>query len=236
MQHKEVSRVVSAAILIGLVSIAVGQIGTAQGQSVLQPPPNGPGAVPRVVLGPGDINHGASRVYIFVDKTGFGHQHAVAGRLREGGLRVGGRSAGRMIFDMQSLRADTVEARRYIGLKGDVDPKTQQDVTANMQGADILDVGRFPIATFDVDSFHPVETRGKPGKVKYRLEGEFKLHGAKRPLRFDVDGTDERGYLHLKGTFRLRQTDYKIQPFKKALGTVGVADVLTIYGDIWVKR
>ena len=132
MQNKEVSRIVSA---VAIVTVALGQIGVARGQSALQPPPNGPGEAPRAVLGPGDINVAASRVYIFVDKTGFGHQHAVGGRLREGSLRIAGRSAGRMVFDMQSLVADTVEARRYVGLKGEIDPKTQQDVTANMLGA-----------------------------------------------------------------------------------------------------
>ncbi len=141
-----------------------------------------------------------------------------------------------MVFDMQSLVADTVEARRYVGLKGEIDPKTQQDVTANMLGGDILDVRRFPTATFDVDSLRPIEARGKSGKVQYRLDGEFNLHGTKRPLRFVAVGIQEKGHLHLKGTFRLRQTDYKIPPYKKALGAVGVADVLTVYGDIWVKQ
>lgn len=233
MQHRDVSRIVFA---FAVVAIAQGQVGTARGQSALQPPPNGPGEAPAGPLAPGDINLRSSRVYIFVDKTGFGHQHAVAGRLREGGLRIAGRAAGRMVFDMQSLKADVAEARRYVGLKGEIEPKTQQDVTANMLSADILDVGRFPTATFDVDSLRPIESRGNSAKVRYRLEGEFKLHGTKRPLRFTADGVQERGYLHLRGNFRLRQTDYRIRPYQKALGAVGVADVLTIYGDIWIKQ
>jgi hypothetical protein len=171
-----------------------------------------------------------------VDKTGFGHQHAIEGRLTEGQLHVAGRSAGRMIFDLQSFKADTTAARHYLGLKGEFDKKTQTEVTANMHSPDVLNVAQFGRATFAIDAFQPIEERGKSGKAQYRFDGEFKLHGTKHPLRFLAEGTEERGYLHIKGSFRLRQTDYKITPFKKALGAVGVTDVLTIHGDIWVKQ
>jgi hypothetical protein len=187
-------------------------------------------------LAPGDLNLEASRVYIFVDKTGFGHQHAVEGRLAEGKLRVAGRSAGRMVFDLQSFKADTVAARRFLGLKGEFDKKTRDDVTANMHSPDVLDVSQFGTAIFAIDSFQPTEERGKSGKIQYRFDGEFKLHGTKHPLRFIAEGTQENGYLHLKGSFRMRQSDYRITPFKKALGAVGVTDALAVHGDIWVKQ
>jgi polyisoprenoid-binding protein YceI len=218
MLNRDVSKVVAIAAVV----IALGPVRAGRAQS----PP----------LAPGDINLEASRIYVFVDKTGFGHQHGVEGRLREGGLRLTGRAAGRMVFDLQSLKADTALARRYVGLKGEIDQKTQRDVTATMQSPDVLDVRRFPSATFSMNSVLPVETRTKSGKTQYRFEGEFRLHGARHPLRFVAEGVEERGYLHLKGSFRLRQTDYKIRPYQKGLGTVGVADVLTVYGDIWVKQ
>jgi polyisoprenoid-binding protein YceI len=187
-------------------------------------------------LAPGDINLEASRVYIFVDKTGFGHQHAIEGRLSEGKLHVAGRSAGRMVFDLQTFKADTNTARQFVGLKGEFDKKTQTEVTSNMHGTDVLDVAQFGTATFNIDAFQPTDERGKRGKTQYRFDGEFKLHGVKHPLRFIAEGTEERGYLHIKGSFRMRQTDYKITPFKKALGAVGVTDALTVHGDIWVKQ
>jgi polyisoprenoid-binding protein YceI len=218
MQNKEVSRLFLA---MAVLAVAFGPFNQARGQAR---------------LAPGDINLEASRVYIFVDKTGFGHQHAIEGRLLEGAARMSGRSSGSMVFDLRSFRADTPVARQYVSLKGEMDKKTREDVTANMLAPEVLDVARFPTATFAIDSLRPVEVRGKPGMIQYRFDGEFRLHGVKRPLRFMAEGGDERGYLHLKGNFRLRQTDFKITPFKKALGAVGVADVLTVYGDIWIKR
>src|SRR5579863_298739 len=183
----------------------------------------------------GEIHLNASRVYIFVDKKGFGHQHGVAGRLSEGRLRVADKSAGRMVFDMRSFAADAPEARRYVGLEEDTDEKTQHDVTATMQGPDVLDVDRYSTAVFTVESMRRIEAK-ESKKEQYRLDGQFQLHGATRRLQFVAEGTSEKGYLHLKGSFPLRQTEYKIRPFRKALGAVGVADVLTVYGDLWIKR
>jgi len=218
MKAKDVSR----ALLLAAVAVAA-LCPAAQGQVA--------GA-----LGPGDINAGASRVYVMVDKTGFGHPHAVVGRLREGRLAIAGRGAGRLVIDLRTFLADAPDARRYINLKGEIDAKTQQDVTATMLGEDVLDVRRFPLAVFDVDSFTPVEASRRSDKVQYRLDGAIKLHGVRRPLRFVAEGGPDRGYLHLKGNFHLRQSEFKMRPYQKALGAVGVADVLTVYGDIWIKQ
>ncbi len=233
MPYKDVFKFVLTVSL----TLALGHSTAVWGQPGGPPPPlTGPPGVPRAELTAGDINLAASRVYIFVDKTGFGHQHGVEGRLREGRLFLSGRRAGRLVFDMLSFRADTPLARRSVGLKGEIDEKTQQDVTDTMLGPDILDVKRFPVASFEVESFQLLERPDRRGRPQYRLEGEFRLHGAKRPLRFAAEGFEERGHLHIKGNFHLKQTDYKIPPYRKALGTVGVADVLTVYGDIWIKK
>jgi hypothetical protein len=62
------------------------------------------------------------------------------------------------------------------------------------------------------------------------------LHGVTKRINVTATGEQERGFLHLKGNFPLRQTDFGIRPFKKALGAVGVGDVLTVYGDFWIKQ
>jgi hypothetical protein len=40
------------------------------------------------------------------------------------------------------------------------------------------------------------------------------------------------GGVRLRGNFTIMQTQYGIRPYSKAFGAVGVADRLTIYGDI----
>jgi len=193
-------------------------------------------AAPRNRLPLGGIETRASRVYIFVDKSGFGHQHAVVGRIKEGKLRLAEKPAGRIVFDMKSFVADTSDARRYVGLEGETEEGTRQQVTQNMLGPDVLDAERFPTATFEVMTVKALDDKSENGKPQYQIEGQFTLHGATRPLDFTAEGVTEKGFLHLKAAFRLRQTEYKIRPFKKALGAVGVSDVLTVYGDLWVKQ
>jgi polyisoprenoid-binding protein YceI len=216
---------ISCAAALALVAMSLPDVSRAQSTE------NKP-----ATLRPGDIHTAASRVYIFVEKTGFGHQHAVVGRLKEGHLQSADSPAGQMVFDMQSFVADTKDARRYIGLEGETDAGTQKQVTANMLGPDVLDVQRFPTARFDVDTVQPNDTKSESGKPQYQIDGKFTLHGVTQPLRFTAEGTSQKGYLHLKGSFPLRQTAYGIRPFSKALGAVGVADELTVYGDLWIKQ
>ena len=68
----------------------------------------------------------------------------------------------------------------------------------------------------------------------YQLTGKFTLHGTTRPLKMNAEVFQEKGYARLRGGFNIRQTSYGMKPFKKALGAVGVADQLTIYGEILV--
>ncbi len=184
----------------------------------------------------GELDPDLTRVYIFVDKTGFGHQHGVVGRIKAGNLRIAKASAGRIIFDISSFRADTKEARRRVGLEGTSSEQEQEQVTANMLGEAVLDAEHFSTATFVVNTLRRFEERDAAGKAQFSLDGDFTLHGVTRAVHITATGGTEEGYLHLKGSFPLKQTDYGIRPFKKALGAVGVADVLTVYGDLWIKQ
>jgi polyisoprenoid-binding protein YceI len=207
----------------------------AQLQAPRLPAPGSPAARALRVRA-GELDPDLSRVYIFVDKTGFGHQHGVEGRIKAGNLRVAKASAGRIIFDMTSFRADTKEARRRVGLDGTSSEQEQEQVTANMVGEAVLDVEHFSTATFVANSIRHFDERDAAGKAQFSLDGDFTLHGITRAVHITATGGQEEGYLHLKGSFPLRQTDYGIRPFKKALGAVGVADVLTVYGDLWIKK
>jgi len=184
----------------------------------------------------GEIDTDLSRVFIFVDKTGFGHQHGVVGRLKGGYLQVAKESAGKILFDMPSFRADVPEARRRVGLEGASSEQEQEQVTANMLGESVLDVAQFPTALFAVASVRRFDERNPTGMTQYALDGDFTLHGVTRGINVTATGEQDRGYLHLKGNFPLRQTDFGIRPFKKALGAVGVGNVLTVYGDFWIKQ
>lgn len=189
----------------------------------------------QTVLQAGDVYLAGSRTYIHVQKTGLGHEHAVAGALKSGNIRFD-TGKGRLVFDMTSFTADTDAARQYLGLEGKSSASTQRQVTANMLGADVLDVGHFPEAIFDVGSIVAVQGNSARGLPQYALDGKFTLHGVTQPIRVVADLEEKNGWLHLRGGFKIRQTQYGIRPFTKALGTIGVADELTIWGDLWLAK
>jgi polyisoprenoid-binding protein YceI len=184
---------------------------------------------------PGDVHTEASRVYVRVEKTGLGHRHGVEARLDHCNLALGAdHQAGQLVFDMSSFDADTAAARKYVGLEGTSDAATRSSVNANMRGPDVLNVGRFPTATFQVDSATATGRTGLAGLPTYRLNGDFTLHGKTRPLSVIVEVEQARGWLHLRGSFTLKQSSFGIKPYSKAFGAIGVADDLQVFGDVYV--
>jgi len=223
------------AVLALMISSAVAASIAIETQIIWAGDDGGPstGAANQVSAGDVDINR--SRVYTFVGKTGFGHEHGVVGRLKSGTIRLGAdHDAGQLEFDLTSFVADTVEARRYVGLEGETDASTQEQVTTNMLGAYVLDTSHFPTATFVISSALPMRGNQPNGTLRYQLQGRFTLHGVTRPLRIVAEALRESGAVRLRGGFALVQTDYGIKPFSKALGAVGVTDRLKIYGEILI--
>jgi polyisoprenoid-binding protein YceI len=184
----------------------------------------------------GVVDVAKSYAVIFVDKIGLGHQHAVLGKLKEGRIELGAqKDAGRLVFDMRSFVADTPEGRRYLGLAGGIDASTRKQVTETMLGKEILDAKRYPTAVFDIQSASPL-AEGSQGSGKYLLRGKFTLHGATRPLEISVEAAPEVDGMHVQGQFSFQQSQYGIKPFTKALGAVGVADRLTVHGEIHLSQ
>jgi polyisoprenoid-binding protein YceI len=184
---------------------------------------------------PGDVDLASSRVFTFVGATGFGHEHGVEGRLATGHLQLGAdQNAGELVFDMKSFDADTPAARKYVGLEGESDDSTRKQVNDNMLGTDVLDIAKFPTAKFVVQSALP-STGAKPGSPpQYILDGRFTLHGVTKHLRTPAQAEESNGMIHVRTQFAFLQSQFGITPFSKLLGTIGVADKLTIYGDAWI--
>ena len=186
-------------------------------------------------LEPHQISVQKSRVYIFVDKTGLGHQHGVEGRLKSGSLTLGAvEEAGEIVFDMNSFDADTDAARRYVGLSGSTDASTRRQVNDNMKNTSILNVAQFPTATFAIKSATLLEKKSRTGAPLYELTGEFTLRGKTRPIKFEAEAEQKDNMVHLRGRFAILQTQYGMTPVRKALGAVGVTDQLIIHGDLWI--
>jgi polyisoprenoid-binding protein YceI len=206
-------------------------------------PPNIPGspagASPAIPgnFEPGDLYLASSRVYVLVDKTGFGHQHGVVGQIKQGRIRLDlPQDSGQLVFDLATFAADPDLARQYVGLAGTEDPSSQQQVTANMLGVDVLDVAHFPTATFQIKKISPLPNPSQRNLPQLQLDGDFTLHGVTHPVSVIADAEQNGAWTHVRGGFAILQSQYRITPFTKALGAVGVADQLQIYGDLWLSK
>ena len=183
----------------------------------------------------GEVDLARSRVFIFVGKTGLGHDHGVVGQLKSGVLHLGAKQqAGQLVFDMKTFVADTPEARRFVGLSGETDAKTRKAVTQNMLGADVLDAAKYPTATFNISSSLATAPPNAKSPPLFILDGQFTLHGVTKPLRLTIQVEEDSSSAHVRGGFSIRQTDFGITPYSKAFGAIGVADTLKIWGDLWV--
>jgi hypothetical protein len=194
------------------------------------------GKTPGTQVQSGQVNLEFSRVYVHALKKGFGHEHAVIGKLKDGSLHLAGspQAGGRLVFDMTSFDADGPTARKYVGLEGQTDAGTRKQVNENLLGEEVLDVKNHPTAEFEIDRVALLETPSPRGLPQCRLEGKFSLHGRTNPLSVEADIEDVRGWKHIRGKFTILQTEYGIKPYTKAFGAVGVADELTIFGDLYV--
>jgi hypothetical protein len=182
------------------------------------------------------VDTAASRVYIKVGASGrLGHDHGVQGKLASGTIALG--ESGNLVFAMKTFTADTPEARQSVGLSGAVSAGDRQKINANMLGPDILGVAQYPTATYAIATALPLDAQapGEPGR--YKLDGQFTLHGAARqqPLIAQVDRTETPGVLRMRCAFAIQQTDFGITPYSTLGGIVGVADRLDIWGDLLIR-
>jgi polyisoprenoid-binding protein YceI len=176
----------------------------------------------------------ASRVYVKVGSaTRLGHPHGVEGKLKSGKVSLG--AGGELVFDMHSFTADSQIAREKAGLeRKKVSENEAKKVTEAMRGATVLDVKKFPTATYKIIAIKPAEKQdaGNPGL--YHVNGRFSLHGAEQPLTFKakLERPEKAGPLKLNGSFVIKQTDYDMKPYSAVGGLVKVANELEIMGEL----
>ena len=184
---------------------------------------------------PTQVNPEFSRVYIFVDKSGVvGHPHAIEGKLSQGNLSLRSGVKGKLVFDMTSFDADTPRARQYIGLEGTTDEATKSKVNTNMHSAEVLDIKKFPEARLENIAIEVKSTRSPRELPEYAMTGDFTLRGKTRRIESVCDLELKDGWYHLRGSFKIRQSDFEMKPYSKVFGTIGVTDELVIHGDLWI--
>lgn len=84
-----------------------------------------------------------------------------------------------------------------------------------------LSAQRFPTVSFDSDTV--ARTDGG-----YRLTGELQIHGHRRAHSIDVDVADRGDSWHMSARSSVRQTDFGVKPYSMLMGSMRVADTVTV--------
>lgn len=107
---------------------------------------------------------------------------------------------------------------------------TRQEVQETMLGATQLDVTRYPKIEVRSVSLLP----GANGN-SWRMLADVTLHGVTRRVEFPFTWTQDGNTLRVRGEKKLLLRDFKIEPIRKAMGTVQVRDDFSLSYDIVLR-
>jgi polyisoprenoid-binding protein YceI len=171
-----------------------------------------------------DVDAARSQVRVHVGRAGLlkfaGHEHEIVTTAIEG----------EVLANRADLGASRVSLRfRTAGLRvtGHGEPaKDVPEVQARMEGPDVLDITRFPEATFVSR-----RVRGQASatdRFPLQVQGDFKLRGLSRSLEVPVDVTIEGDLLTATAVLVLRHDDFGMKP-------ISVAGVVKVKNEIDVE-
>jgi len=177
-------------------------------------------------------DHG-SMVRILVFRSGalarLGHNHAVTGRQIHGyaWLPANDPTRADLYLALATLIVDEPQAREAAGFATELTQEDRNGTYRNMLAS--LEAGRYPHVLLHVT----VPMTGLTADRDTRIaDVDLTLHGMTRRLAVPVQSVTTGGGFRVTGTFRIRQTDYGIEPFSVFGGALAVRDDLELKFDL----
>lgn len=146
----------------------------------------------------------------------FAHNHEIEAPISRGKVELS---------DSPGVQLE-VDARRLRVVDPEVSEADRTEIQQTMEGAKVLDSGRFPQILF-----HSTRVEEK-GAERWLVHGDLTLHGETRPVAVEVKRVGGR----YQGSARLKQRDFGITPVTIAAGTVRVKDEVKIEFTIALLR
>jgi polyisoprenoid-binding protein YceI len=166
------------------------------------------------------IDYARSELVVRVFKAGIAsalaHDHVVRAAAWQGTLDVNRDPvalAADFRVDVSALAVDEPEVRARHGLSDVLSDDDRASVRATMLGPEQLDAAQHPEIRFraaEVD-------RAGDG---FRLAGELTLHGRTKRIALPITVTDDGATMTARGSVRIAQRDFGIEPYRAALGAV----------------
>lgn len=153
--------------------------------------------------------------------SGLGDAHVIRADTVEGTVRFApGRVAASSVeveVPAEGLRVETP-----------VDPDDRAEIREAML-TEVLRAGEHPTIRFR-------STAVEPAGDSLRIRAELTLAGTTRPVSLTLAYRSAVGRVWAWGTFRIRQTDFGIEPYSAGLGTVKVSDEVRFYVEAVAER
>lgn len=163
----------------------------------------------------------------------FGHNHVIVGRVR-GEIRAGDTAAAsgfRLEIPVGFFAVDPPPARAEEGeeFAAEVSQPARRDTRENMLGGDVLDADRHPLIR--IESIALVGPDWGP-----TVTARVTLRGVARDLRFAAAVLRQNDVLTVVASFRIKQSEFGIEPFTALNGGLRVRDPLDVRVRIVARR
>ena len=141
--------------------------------------------------------------------------------------------SGEVAWDPEHPGSVRVEMRIAASSLRDHQPKLSAKDCAKVEGqtrgAGILDSAKYPQILFQGQELELERSpSGGNGNFRGTLKGTLTLHGKTLPLGIPIQGTLSGDRFEASATAGFKQSDFGIQPYSTALGTVAVKDEITV--------
>jgi polyisoprenoid-binding protein YceI len=103
----------------------------------------------------------------------------------------------------------------------------RRKVEGQTVGPAVLDAARYPEIVFRSERVE-LDAGGESGRPRGTLHGLLTLRGRTAPVAARFEAARDADTWHVQGSARFRQTDFGIEPFTGAGGTVGVKDEVEV--------
>lgn len=176
------------------------------------------------------IDAAKSRFSIETETSGlsamFGHDHKIAVRDFEGVVSFNPGAPETASLEL-TVRPDSLRL-----LDEDVRPADRRDIEATI--LNVLKASVYSKIVF-ASTAVTAHTIGD-GIFDVQIAGELTMRGVRRGVTIPTQVIVRPDLLRATGSLKLRQTDYKIEPFSFAGGTVKVKDAVTLSFDLIATR
>ena len=122
----------------------------------------------------------------------------------------------------------TIQARS-LAIVDNVSEKDRNEIQTTMRTA-VLEVEKYPEITFKSTNISAEKTSA--GQYEVQIWGDLSLHGVSKSIWFKAVASVSDHQVRARGSFTLRQSDFKIKPPTVAGGTIKVKDELKFAFDI----